>query len=174
MIADSIDMASPNIDTGRTAGSSGNSLEYFYPRDFTRFVKQASVFARQSDFIFSDWYFSLTPKNCNFRPIGDEPAYVRKKHIPLPESFNPDNQSYFEKLQEFFQDNSHIHFLHGDPKHLLFIIIGFERFHLSLAALDAIFLTYSYTNKQLLRYFKETFKTKVFDNYGCSEIGPIA
>lgn len=173
-IIGNINLTAPNIDTGETAGSTGESLEYYYPRNFTRFVKQVSVFSRQSGFVFSDAYFSFTPRNCNFRPLGDEPGYVKKKYLPLPDKFDLNDRVYFQKLHIFLTENNDIRFLHSDSRHLLFAVLGLRAFGFPLPGLTAIFLTYSHTGKQLRKFLAETLKAPVFDNYGCSEVGPIA
>jgi phenylacetate-CoA ligase len=158
----------------KTSGSSGNQFEFLYPLDFKRYIKQIAIFSNESSFTYKDYYFSLTPLNCNQTIINSikEPNYVKKKYITIAD-FDFKKET-FEYTKEIFKNNPLIKFLHWDSKYILYLVLLFKKFNSDLPKLDAIFLSYSYTNQALKDYIKKCFSCNIFDNYGCSEVGPIS
>jgi phenylacetate-coenzyme A ligase PaaK-like adenylate-forming protein len=163
-----------SILQGKTSGSSGNQFEFLYSLDFKRYIKQIAIFSKESSFTYEDFYFSLTPLNCNQTIINSikEPDYVKKKYITIID-FDYKKET-FEYIKEIFLNNSTIKFLHWDSKYILYLILLFKKFKFDLPKLNAIFLSYSYTNQALKNYIKKCFSCNIFDNYGCSEVGPIS
>ncbi|MCI5118520.1 MAG: hypothetical protein D3913_11310 [Candidatus Electrothrix sp. LOE1_4_5] len=108
---------------GKTSGSSGNRLEFVYPLDFRRYVKQIAIFSEEGDFVYGDSYFAVTPINCNQVVVNDlkEPEYVKKVYINVSDFEY--RREIFEGIEKSFRDNGDIKFLHGDSKYLLFIIL---------------------------------------------------
>lgn len=158
-----------------TSGSSGNSLKFFYPLDFKRYIRQIAIFSHEFSFTYQDSYFYLTPINCNQMMVNDidEPEYVRKIYVPPALKYDFDKK-YFQDIHRIFSENTNTRYLHADAKHLLYLILGFQKYDLNLPVLDGISLSYTYTNARLRDFIATSFWCKVADNYGCSEVGPIA
>lgn len=158
----------------KTSGNSGNTLEFVYPLDFKRHIKQIAIFSQESDFTYNDTYFSITPINCNQKIVNNiiEPDYVKKIYISISK-FDFD-KNYFLKLNDKFQKNKNTRFLHWDSKYILYLILWFDKYNLSLPRLSWISITYSYTNKSLKKFIKKSFNCELFDNYWCSEVWPIS
>ena len=164
-----------NSLSAKTAGTSGNRLDFFYPLDFKRYIRQIAIFSQEFGLVYDDFYFSLTPANCNQTIIQDlqEPDYVKKIYIPTTNVFDF-NEAYFLEVQDVFLKHTDVRYLHTDAKHLLYIILWFSRYGLDLPLLSGISLTYSYTNRSMRRFIEHSFACKVCDNYGCSETWPIS
>lgn len=159
----------------KTSGSSWKRLDFYYPLDFKRFVKQIAIFSDEFGFTFDDYYFYLTPINCNQMRLNDidEPEYVKKVYIPTTTKYDF-SEKYFLKVQSVFQENKNVLYLHTDSKYLLYIIFWFEKYNLPLPSLYWISLTYSYTNRSLREFIEGKFGCVVSDNYWCSEVWPIS
>ncbi len=159
---------------GSTSWTTWERLNFYYPNDFRRYIRQIAIFSEEADFIFSSWFFSLTPDNCNQFIVEqiDLPKYVKKIPILTP-SFFDFSQEYFKEILEFFSKNTSVRYIHADPKYLLYIVLGFKKYNFPLPEFSLIALTYSYSNKNIKRFFESVFKAKIVDNYWCSETGPI-
>lgn len=157
-----------------TSWNSWNKLDFFYPLDFKRYIKQIAIFSKEFSFTFKDYYFSLTPINCNQVVINSikEPDYVKKIYLPVTNNFDFD-EKYFLGVLKVFKENNNVKFLHTDSKYLLYLILWFKKYNLSLPKLDWISFSYSYTNKSLKEFIKHNFDCMVWDNYWCSEVWPI-
>jgi hypothetical protein len=82
----------------------------------------------ESDFTFNDYFFSITPLNCNQTIINSlkEPDYVKKVYINITDfSFQKEQ---FEKINEIFSNNKDIKYIHTDPKYLFYVYLLFEKF----------------------------------------------
>lgn len=158
----------------KTSGSSGNRLEFVYPLDFRRYIKQIAVFSEEGGFVYGDSYFAVTPINCNQVVVNnlEEPEYVKKVYINVTDFEY--RKEIFEDIEKVFRNNMDVKFLHGDSKYLLFIILWFEKFGFELPKLSGISVSYSYTNRSLKEFIEEKFGCEVYDNYGCSEVWPIS
>lgn len=162
-----------NILKWKTSWNSWNSLDFFYPLDFKRYIKQIAIFSLETDFTYNDSFFSITPINCNQKIINNinEPDYVKKIYISI---FNFDfDKEYLQKINKIFIKNKQTKFLHWDSKYILYLIIWLKKYWIKLPKLKGIFLTYSYTNKSLKEYIKKSFWCNIYDNYWCSEVWPI-
>ena len=164
-----------NSIIAQTSWTSWKRLTFFYPLDFRRYIKQIAIFSEESNFIFWDAYFSLTPDNCNQMILDniETPYYVKNTQIQTPLDFDFWD-AYFYLLKDFFKKYKDIKFLHSDPKYLLYIILWFRKYNIPLPKLDFILLTYSYANKNLKKYIKKSFSCEIFDNYWSSEVWPIS
>lgn len=157
----------------QTSWNSWNKLDFFYPLDFKRHIRQIAIFSEETDFTYNDSYFSITPINCNQKIINNiqEPEYVKKIYINIFE-FNFWKEQLIN-INDIFLKNKNTNFIHSDPKYLLYIILWFKKFNLKLPNIKAVFSTYSYLNKSLKDYIKKEMNCEVFDNYWCSEVWPI-
>lgn len=159
----------------KTSGTSWKRLDFIYPLDFKRYIKQIAIFSEEFWFTYKDYYFSLTPINCNQTIINSikEPEYVKKIYLPTTNLLNFDKK-YFSDIYETFIRNKNVKFLHWDSKYLLYIILWFKKYNLDLPILNWISLSYSYTNKSLKKIIETSFNCKIYDNYWCSEVWPIS
>lgn len=158
----------------KTSWESWIWLEFFYPLDFKRYIKQIAIFSSETDFTYNDSFFSVTPLSCNQTIINDlrEPDYVKKIYINITDfSFKKEQ---FLEIEKIFSDNKNVKYIHTDSKYLFYIYLWFERYSLQLPEFKAIFSTYTYLNKSLKIFLEEKFNTKIYDNYGCSEVWPIS
>lgn len=158
----------------KTSWNSWDSLDFRYPLDFKRYIKQIVWFSLWGNFTYNYTYFSVTPLNCNQIIINNiiEPDYVRKIYINIY-SFKY-SKELFEWIKEIFDNNKNVKTLHWDSKYLLFIIQWFIKYWIKLPNLNLISISYSYTNKSLKEFIKKSFWCKIIDNYWCSEVWPIS
>lgn len=158
----------------KTSWNSWEKLDFFYPLDFKRYIKQIAIFSQEWDFVYEDKYFALIPINCNQTIINNliEPDYVKKIYITI--SNFEYKKEIFLLIKKIFEDNKNVKFLHWDSKFILFVILWFKKYNLALPKLNWISISYSYTNKSLKKYIEKNLKCSVYDNYWCSEIWPIA
>lgn len=164
-----------NILNWKTSWNSGLKLDFFYPLDFKRYIKQIVIFSKEFWFTYNDSYFSLTPINCNQTFINSikEPDYVRKIYLPTTNKLDF-SLNYFLSVFDVFKNNKNIKYLHADSKYLLYIILWFKKYNLDLPKFDWVSLSYSYTNKSLKEFIAKEFNALVSDNYWCSEVWPIS
>lgn len=163
-----------NVLSWKTSWNSWNKLDFFYPLDFKRYIKQIAIFSEEFWYTYRDYYFSITPINCNQTIINSlvEPNYVKKIYVPTTNSFDF-NEKYFLTVLEHFEQNKKVKFLHSDSKYLLYIILWFKKYNLDLPKMSWISISYSYTNKNLKEFIEKSFNCMVSDNYWCSEVWPI-
>jgi hypothetical protein len=145
-------------------------LDFFYPLNFKRHIKQIAVFSLETDFTYNDYFFSVTPLSCNQTIINSlkESDYVKKIYINITD-FSFKRDQIFE-IHKIFLDNKNVKYIHTDPKYLFYIYLLFEKYSFELPQFKSIFSTYTYLNKSLKLFLEEKFNTKIFDNFGCSEV----
>lgn len=163
-----------NVLNWKTSWNSWVKLDFLYPLDFKRYIKQIAIFSKEFWFTYNDYYFSITPMNCNQTIINSikEPDYVRKIYVPTTTKFDF-SENYFVSVLEVFNNNLNIKYIHTDSKYLLYIILWFKKYNLDIPKIRWISLSYSYTNKTLKEFIKKEFDCIVSDNYWCSEVWPI-
>lgn len=157
----------------KTSWASWNRLNFRYPINFRRYIKQIVWFSLTWNYIYNNGYFSITPINCNQVIINDleEPDYVNKVYINI-ESFIYKKDDFLW-IKNHFDKNKELKTMHGDSKYILFIILWFKKYNLELPKIDLISLSYSYTNKSLKNFIERTFACTIIDSYWCSEVWPI-
>lgn len=155
-----------------TSGSTGFRLDFIFPNDFKRHIRQIAMFSEVSNFTFHDGYYSVTPVNCNQGGVTKDtlPPYVKKQYITLPEfSFWKKD---LEAVKKQFSEKDYS-YLYGDSKYILYIILLYEKFQEKLPVIEHVFLSYSYTNRGLREFIGKTFDCEITEIYGCSEVWPI-
>jgi hypothetical protein len=103
-------------------------LDFFYPLNFKRYIKQIAIFSLETDFTYNDYFFSVTPLSCNQTLINNlhEPNYVKKIYVNINEFYFKKNQ--FDVINNIFSKNKNIKYIHTDPKYLFYIYLLFEKY----------------------------------------------
>jgi radical SAM protein with 4Fe4S-binding SPASM domain len=163
----------PALVLDRTSGTGGDIVPFAYVRGFDRYVRMVHPFLINTDWKWGERYCVLTTFHCSREKCStnDLPYYVDRSKIPTSDDIFRDKAVLERAVSLLKEDQGAL--VHADPFYLCAVAFYMNRMNIKIA-LKGISSTYELLPPQVQRYLEKTFRCRVFDNYGCSEFGPIA
>ena len=156
---------------------------FLYSRPLTqRFQRMAASFLNTGGWKLGDEWLKLTSMNCieAAEPIfKNSPGEYKKINIGSNITIPPD-ESYLElsikKIREIYEliIRSKSTLIHANPTYLKLLLYRFRLENLILKDFYTIHSTYETLLPTTQKLLKKFLQCNIFDQYGCSETGPIA
>lgn len=163
----------PCLVVEKTSGSTADAVPFAYLMGFERYARMVFAFMINTNWRWGNEYCVLSTLHCSRDRCSTEdlPDFVNRVKIPTSENIFQDveTQKNAAAILRDHQDSV----VHCDPLYLCAVALYCERHDLKLS-FKGISSTYELLTPAVQRYLERIFNCKVFDNYGCSEFGPIA
>jgi phenylacetate-CoA ligase len=165
---------SQDIIIEQTSGSMKDSIEFAKEWGYREFVRNAFSFSNISGWKWGDPYAILTTLHCSgsCSKERNKPDYVKEIILPTKHGIMDDPQGMRERAKIIGKSKPKI--IHADPNYLKALAIFLNRNKMNIPNPLAISSTYELLTESTKKYLESAFQCKVFDQYGCSEIGPVA
>ena len=174
-----------NEDYGifRTSSCGANAFSYARALDLIRFPLMAACFLNTGKWRIGDPWLKLTALNCLETAY---PLKVKSKIkavdssqkkdvviIPPSENFIKEPASSIKRIYEIIE-NSKTRLIHANPTYLKLLLYRIKKSGLVLSGDYAVNSTYELLLPSTKRLIEKYLDCQIYDQYGCSEIGPIS
>jgi phenylacetate-coenzyme A ligase PaaK-like adenylate-forming protein len=163
----------PRLIVEKTSGSADEAVSFAYLQGFHRYARMVFPFLVNTNWRWGDRFCLLTTLHCSRDRCSTQglPSYVNQVKIPTSDHIFTD-QEVLGRVSTLLKDNQGA-IIHADPFYLCAAASYLEATGVQLS-FKGISSTYELLTPYVKRYLEKIFTCKVFDNYGCSEFGPIA
>lgn len=163
----------PDLVFDRTSGSIGDTVPYAYLRGFHRYARMVFPFLINWGWKWAEKYCVFTTVHCSKDRCStdDIPDYVNRVKIPTSQDIFMDEEA-LARAGAILQENQGT-IVHGDPFYLCAVASYLDRDERRFP-LKGISSTYEFLTSYVKRYLERIFQCRVFDSYGCSELGSMA
>ncbi|MEA3514576.1 MAG: radical SAM protein, partial [Nanoarchaeota archaeon] len=172
------DMDKSKISIEQTSGSVSESVQFASLKNNNEFNWMAYAFYMTKEWKWPQKYAKFTTFNCSAGYCSYDEEKENDKDslkIILPSSkniFGDDESKFMQRIELLKQSNPSI--LHADPVYLRALALFIEDKGIKLPFIKAISSTYELLTESNRQFLETAFNCRVFDQYGCSELGPIA
>lgn len=167
----------------RTSSCGKNAFLYARPLNSSRFPSMAACFLNTGEWKIGQPWLKLTALNCleTTHPLTEKSFSAKKMPpkkesaiiIPPVENFVGVSSPRIIKIYDLIK-NSGSKIIHANPSYLKLLLHRFNKEELTLDGRYAVTSTYEVLLPSTKNLIETYLNCRVYDQYGCSEIGPIS
>jgi len=157
----------------RTSSTGKDAFLFAKPSKHVDFPRMAVSFLNSGLWRIGDPWLKLTTSSCiNTGCVPKSTPDEISDSTIIATNFLNEGKKEIKKRYDFFK-NSKSRLIHANPNYLKLLLFMFKKYNLKLDKTYAINSTYEPLLQTTRKLIKKYLKCEVFNQYGCSEIGPI-